>query len=662
MSLFRRRSRVGVRPFGSDPGFCRVMSFPHMIPRVATVFLFAAALMSCPVADAANPSLEKAMGLRPVQPDVEIREIDPETQKTLTVNTIDRDDENGWEVVDAGGQVYRRFVDTDGDKRIDRWCYFNDGVEVYRDIDGDANGKPDAYRWLGTEGTRWGIDKNEDGQIEKWQQISPEEVTAEVIAAIATEDADRFAALVLSPRELASLELGETASDRLEAKASRAVQDFAALAKRQTMVSKDARWMQFAAPVPGVIPAGTDGGKKDVVAYENVVAMFEADGQPGQVLVGTLVRVDDAWRLVELPSLGTEENAVAQSMGNLIRPNLGGPATDSSMAGMDRQMQDLVAKLESLDGQLSQETDAKKLARLHAMRSDVLESLIKQSTDARERETWVRQLVDMLSVSVQTGAYPEGVKRMREVAPDFAKDDRSLAAYADYAAINSEFAVRNQTDDDFAANQRWYLESLEGFLKRYGGTPESAKAMLQLALSKEFEDDEEAALDYYREVAEKFPNTDEGGKAAGAVRRLESVGKPLNLRGRTVDGKPFELASLRGKPAVVHYWATWCDPCKQDMKLLRRLQAAYARQGLQIVGINVDGTLEQAQGFLKEQPLRWPQLFEPGGLETSPLANALGVQTLPTMLLVDPNGRVVRHNVRADELDAELAKMLRRKK
>ena len=87
------------------------------------------------------------------------------------------------------------------------------------------------------------------------------------------------------------------------------------------------------------------------------------------------------------------------------------------------------------------------------------------------------------------------------------------------------------------------------------------------------------------------------------------------------------------------------------------MQAAYARSGLQIVGVNVDGTREQAAEFLKENRLPWMQLFEPGGLEASPLANRLGVQTLPTMLLIDANGRVVNHNIRAAELNDALAGM-----
>jgi thiol-disulfide isomerase/thioredoxin len=266
-----------------------------------------------------------------------------------------------------------------------------------------------------------------------------------------------------------------------------------------------------------------------------------------------------------------------------------------------------------------------------------------------------------MSIAVQTGAYPDGAARMKTISADFADGNEMLAAYADYAAINSQYVVRQTPDADFAKVQEWYIDALDGFVERYPKTPEAAKAWLQLALVKEFDENETEALDYYKKVALGFPGTDEGFKADGAIRRLESVGQKIELEGTTIDGKPFRLSKLTGKPVVIHYWATWCEPCKQDMQLLRRLQAAYVRTGLQLVGVNVDGTKEQAQAFITESRLPWTQLFEPGGLEGSSLANRLGVQTLPTILLIDAEGKVVRHNIQAAELDAELQKMTKKR-
>jgi thioredoxin-like negative regulator of GroEL len=95
------------------------------------------------------------------------------------------------------------------------------------------------------------------------------------------------------------------------------------------------------------------------------------------------------------------------------------------------------------------------------------------------------------------------------------------------------------------------------------------------------------------------------------------------------------------------------------MKRLRSLQARYQKAGLQLVGVNIDNSRDQAIQFLKENPMPWVQLYEDGGLEGSPLAKQFGVQTLPTMMLIDSKGLVVRHNVGEAELDDELAEMVK---
>lgn len=618
------------------------------------VFAVFALAIACPPAQADSPSPRAALQLKPVQPGVEHELVQADAVDQCIVQNLRIKGWTGWEVLADDGTVLRRFADTNDDKKIDLWAYYNFGIEVYRDIDANFNGKADQYRWLGTGGTKWGLDEDENGSIDRWKRISAEEVSAELVNALASGRAKDFARLLITDREVKSLGTSTTRARELTSKATRAARDFADLADRQKAVGPSAKWVQFAAPPPGIVPAGTDGSDQDLLVYENVVAMFEDQGKSGQLLVGTLIKVGDAWRLVDLPSIGADDEALAQASGIFFTP--GGSSLASGGKDDDgEKAHRLVSQLEKVDEQLGEATDKKEIASLHQRRADLVEQLIEAAATRSERETWVRQLVDTMSVAVQSGSYPDGVVRLRKVAPTFARGNEGLASYADFHAIGTEYVVRQTPDAEFEKVQEWYLEALEGFIDRYPKTPEAAQAMLQLGLSKEFEDKERDALVYYRKVAAAFPNTDAGEKAAGAVRRLDSVGRRIELTGTTIDGDRFSLADMRGQPIVIHYWATWCEPCKQDMKRLRHLQAQF--KGLQLVGVNVDTTRDLAAGYLNENALPWIQLFEEGGLESSPLAKAFGVQTLPTMMLVDKNGKVVRHNVRATELDPELEKL-----
>ena len=136
--------------------------------------------------------LSKALSYKPRQADVNYEMVPPEAIAQCEIDETARPDGKGFWVTGPSGQPLRWFADTNADNRLDRWCYYNAGVEVYRESDTDFNGTADEFRWLSTEGIRWGIDKNEDGTIDSWKMISAEEVTAEVVHAAASRDANKF--------------------------------------------------------------------------------------------------------------------------------------------------------------------------------------------------------------------------------------------------------------------------------------------------------------------------------------------------------------------------------------------------------------------------------------------------------------------------------------
>jgi thiol-disulfide isomerase/thioredoxin len=606
---------------------------------------------------AAPPTAEAALGLQPVQTDVRYQKPTAEEAARCKVVDIKMGNWTGWAVQTTDGTPLRRFADTDGDKKVDLWCYFDQGVETYRDIDADHNGKADQYRWLGTAGTRWGLDDNEDGKIDRWRQISPEEVTSEVVAALATKDAARFGLLLASDSDLKAVGLGDAMLKRLSAKSAAAASGFAAFAKDQTQVTESAKWVQFASSTPGVVPQGTDEATKDIKVYENAVAMFDDAEKGGQLLVGTIIQVNEAWRLVDLPQVVAEDQPLAQSAGIFFNASAASGAMSGARGAIGAETQELVAGLETIDRKLAVAKTAEEKAELNSQRVDMVEKLISTSADDVERETWMRQLVDTVSVAVQNGSYPDGLERLQKFSSGLPAEETSLQPYVKFQIISTEYVKRQTPDADFAKVQEWYLEELTKFVDAYPSSPEAAQALLQLALSKEFEEKEKAALEYYTKVASSFAGTDAAEKAAGAVRRLESEGKSIVFRGRAINGEAFDLAKLAGRPVIIQYWATWCDACKQDMKLLRQLQAKYQKTGLTIVGVNVDSTREDAAAYLKENPAPWIHLYEDGGLESSGLAKQLGVQTLPLMMLIDASGKVVSNNIYAASLDAELARL-----
>jgi hypothetical protein len=93
--------------------------------------------------------------------------------------------------------------------------------------------------------------------------------------------------------------------------------------------------------------------------------------------------------------------------------------------------------------------------------------------------------------------------------------------------------------------------------------------------------------------------------------------------------------------------------------VIQAAQRKYASAGFAPIGINLDSDRQAAARQLRVTPLPWPQLHEAGGLD-SRLANELGIMTLPTMLLVDQQGKVVSRSLHASDLDEQLGDLLKK--
>lgn len=620
---------------------------------------FAALSFHARLVESAPPTVVQTLQLKPTQPGVEIDipKEDEVAQCTVSAERIGKD--VGWVVKDGRGYVLRRFLDTNGDNRVDTWCYFQNGIEVYRDIDSNGDGKVDQFRWLNTAGSRWGIDNNQDGVIDRWQQISPEEVAEEAVRALLTNNAARFQALLLTASELKALQLPEETAQEIAQLLSQATAQFTQVSARVSRLG-GLKWVQFSGHRPGVVPAHPDGPKSDLIVYENALAFAETDQGTVQFLLGTLIQVGSTWKLVTVPQLVEDQATLAAAQNLFFRPPQVAPEHPQAQSEVSEEMQKLLDELEKLEAVAREAQSLEQQAALNAKRADIIEALESKSTRAEDKAMWIRQLADFVSAAVQAGTYPQGAERLSALYARLSKDpaQKELAAYVRFRQLTAEYSLALQAPGaNYDAIQKKWAQSLEQFLKDYPDAPDAASALMQLAIGREYVDDDEGAKSLYEQVVKRFPKAPEAPKAQGALRRLNLEGQVLDFRGKDPQGGIVDLAAYRGKVVLVHYWASWCEPCKTDIAILKDLIGRYGGR-LAIVGVNVDARLEDMQAYLAEARLPWPQIYEPGGLESRP-AVELGVVTLPMMILLDEQGRVVNRNVLAGELERELRRLIR---
>ena len=546
-------------------------------------------------------------------------------------------------------------ISNNGDNYVDMWCYFLNGVEVYRDIDSNFNNKADQYRWFNTAGTRWAIDKNEDGKIDSWKVISPHEVAEQVVLAIKNRDPERFALLLMTPSELAETGFGQARRDSIAATIKAAPAAFSTIIAEQKVVTPQTRYVDFSSARPGTIPSGTSGSTKDVTICDSATALIQTDDKHEQIFLGTLVNVGDTWRIVDAPGVGADHQPAGAGFTGPIG------ATGTNGTGGENppndQMQKLMAELERLD-KASDTIPADQLAANIEQRVNTFQSLAEVSPE-KDRDQWYRQMADVIGMAIQAGNFPAGAERLEQLQKKLtdAKADEDLIAHI---AFQRTWSLYMASQHDPAANKeqiqvKW-LADLQAFVNQYPKSADAAEALFQLGIYQDFMGKSDDAAKAYQQLVTNFPKAGPVEKAKGALRRLQLLGKPIALRGSDIQGGNVDIAKYRNKVVLIHYWTSIGERWKEDMVLLRDVYAKKGGKDFDIIGVCLDDDPAAAKQYIAENKLAWKQIYERGGLE-SRLATEMGVITLPLMILVDQKGNVANQNVHVAELDTELARL-----
>ncbi len=575
----------------------------------------------------------------------------------------------GFTVRDGQGKLLRRFLDTNGQQtqrtgdkepitHLDQWSYYQDGFEVYREVDTNEDGSLDEVRWMNSAGSRIAqVKPSEKGgvRVVAWTRISAEEASKVLVQSLVQGDRALMESVLATPEELEVVGAPKATIERVaEAQAGRAKALGTLLGSlKDKGWTGQTTWSRFDGMMPHVIPADPEIGlKNEVVMYENVVFFGdagnpEATSKMAYLSAPEVVKIGDAWKFVDLPhavdpvkpaggSLASLRNDIFKGMGDVEPPLTG---SRKKLAAHDAKP-------------LAADVEKKEIAEWHRTRVEILGDVIAEAKDPADKLVFQKQAVNDLAEAIRTDLFPQGLGVLDKMIAVGGK----IGSFAAYRKVLVQFDLdADQVGANLLEVQKASLAKFEAFLTDFPKSDEEPEALLQLGTVNDFNGDEKEAKRWYARLAKDYPATDAGKKALGAARRLDIDGKPLKLAGPSLSGKPASVDHYRGTPVLVVYW-TSTD--LKEMQDLAALKAKLGAKGFEVLGVNLDGDKAAAESAAKELPTPWATIHEPGGMDGR-LANELGIISTPTMILLDTKGQVVNRKIRkAAEVEKALDKAL----
>jgi cytochrome c biogenesis protein CcmG, thiol:disulfide interchange protein DsbE len=149
-----------------------------------------------------------------------------------------------------------------------------------------------------------------------------------------------------------------------------------------------------------------------------------------------------------------------------------------------------------------------------------------------------------------------------------------------------------------------------------------------------------------------------GVPAGPKDRRIREQSPAPNFSLPDLNGQQLDLSSYRGKVVLLDFWATWCDPCREEIPHLVELQSKYGSQGFEIIGVAMDDGPEPVRAFYQCFQMNYPVVM--GGAKTGELYG--GVLGLPIAFLIGRDGRIYSKHIGATGIsvfEKEIVNLLR---
>ena len=245
----------------------------------------------------------------------------------------------------------------------------------------------------------------------------------------------------------------------------------------------------------------------------------------------------------------------------------------------------------------------------------------------------------------------------------FKRDPKSrAAAEGTYTLVNLAYGMAQSATADklrwikeFAVQAQHFAEDFRNEERR------SLPLLFSAGRSCELAGMTADALDCYLLIVKGYPDSPFAPRTTPILKRLKLPGHPAQLAGPTLDGDHVAVDDLLGKVVLVVFWSAEVKPFLEQLPVILAVTRKLSKRGLYVVGVNLDLDGAAVQEFVVQKKIPWPQIFYPDTERrgwNNPLVQRYGIMDIPALWLIDQSGIIVSTSLKADDLAAEIGKLL----
>ena len=293
----------------------------------------------------------------------------------------------------------------------------------------------------------------------------------------------------------------------------------------------------------------------------------------------------------------------------------------------------------------SSAAEARDLALRHlTLQRTALEQFLENyPRDSRAWEARMR-LASVFATLGMTGPDTRQVKAALQLYSSIQQSPDAPAALKADASFRKASLLMQYADPSSAAGRTTIVSAARSFARAYPGDIRAPRILVEAA--SVCDADPELKRNLLEGASTLTTEASLRARIADDLRRLELLGKPLDLQMPTLNNKKLDLASFRGQPCLLVFWSSesphsllWLRDFRAEWQKLTRRPA--------VLTVSLDTKRSAAVERARSFPPSWEVAYEPGGWD-APTARRLGINALPTVWVLDAEGRLRSLNARTD--------------